>query len=327
MAETPYSRVPRNGGADETQDVAGGKLSGLLRALLPGSGKARSDSSLRDAIEELIEEPGGAEPSAADHERVLLSNILRLRDLTAEDVMVPRADIVAVEADTPVMEVVAELARHSHSRLPVYRERLDDVVGMLHIKDLIPQFASLSAGKETRPLTELTRELPVIAPSMSVLNLLLQMRETRRHMALVVDEFGGIDGLVTIEDLVEEIVGEIEDEHDVAAAPQMVAAPDGGHVVDARLPLEEFEAVYGQVLPDDEREYVDTVGGYVFTLAGRVPTRGEVLPDADHGLEFMIVEADPRRVRRIRVKRSAPASETGRPAASGGARPDSSPAG
>lgn len=307
MAETPYSRSPRNGGAGDEQEETGSGLSGLVRTLMRVSGRGRSDASLRDAIEELIDEPGGTEASVAEHEKILLSNILRLRDLTAEDVMVPRADIVAIEADTSLMDVVALLTRHSHSRLPVYRESLDDVVGMLHIKDLIPQFASLSAGKETRPLTEMTRELPVIAPSISVLNLLLQMRETRRHMALVVDEFGGIDGLVTIEDLVEEIVGEIEDEHDVTAAPQMFAAPDGGHVVDARVPLDEFEAVYGQVLPDDEREYVDTVGGYVFTMAGRVPTRGEVLPDTENNLEFVITEADPRRVHRLRVKRARPA--------------------
>lgn len=297
--------MPRNGGATHEADDAGNSLADLVRTWLRGPTKSRAEANLRETIEGLIDEPGELEPSIAEHEKILLSNILRLRGLTAENVMVPRADIVAVEADTPIAEVLALLTKRAHSRLPVYRESLDNVVGMLHIKDLIPQLAN---GGENRPLTELTRELPVVAPSIPVLNLLLQMRESRRHMALVVDEFGGIDGLVTIEDLVEEIVGEIEDEHDVAAAPQMVASAEGGHVVDARVPLDEFEAVYGPVLPDDEREYVDTVGGYVFTTAGRVPTRGEVIRDEEHGLQFLITDADPRRVRRMRVTRTGPAS-------------------
>jgi len=304
MAETPYSRMPRNGGAAQDHDDAGNSLADLVRTWLRGPTKSRAEANLRETIEELIDEPGELEPSIAEHEKILLANILRLRGLTAENVMVPRADIVAVEAETPMADVLGLLSKRAHSRLPVYRESLDNVVGMLHIKDLIPQLAN---GAENRPLTDLTRELPVVAPSIPVLNLLLQMRESRRHMALVVDEFGGIDGLVTIEDLVEEIVGEIEDEHDVAAAPQMVASPEGGHIVDARVPLDEFEAVYGPVLPEDEREYVDTVGGYVFTTAGRVPTRGEVIRDDEHGLQFLITDADPRRVRRLRVTKFSPA--------------------
>ncbi|MEM8914861.1 MAG: hemolysin family protein, partial [Pseudomonadota bacterium] len=295
----------------QEEDDAGNGFTGLVRNLLGASSKSRGDVNLRETIEGLIEEPADAEPSILEHERILLSNILRLRDLTAEDVMVPRADITAVEAETTLQDVLGVLSVRAHSRLPVYRESLDNVLGMLHIKDLIPRLADISKDEEARPLTDLVRELPVVAPSIPVLNLLLQMRESRQHMALVVDEFGGIDGLVTIEDLVEEIVGEIEDEHDVSAAPQMVAAPDGGHLIDARVPLEEFEAVYGAVLPEDEREDIDTVGGYVFTMAGRVPTRGEVLRDPDHQLEFLVTEADPRRVRRLRVIRSAPESPDG----------------
>jgi len=184
-----------------------------------------------------------------------------------------------------------------HSRLPVFRENLDDVVGMLHIKDLLPCW---EVDRDTG-IGKIVRKPLFVAPSMPVLELLLQMRVQRLHMALVVDEFGGIDGLVTIEDLVEEIIGEIEDEHDEDRGPGLVRRGGGIIDVDARLEIDDFEAEAGAFLTADERdEDIDTMGGLVFYLAGRVPGRGEVIGH-ESGIEFEVLEADPRRIRRLRV--------------------------
>ena len=297
MADTSLSRSPRQNGADDTQQ----SLSGLFRTWLRASLRGKSEAKWRDTIEELIAETSGPETMVAAHERTLLGNIIRFKDLTAIDVMIPRADIVAVEVDTPVEEVLSLLTKRAHSRLPVYREGLDDIVGMLHIKDLL---ASLANGNR-RGIQELLRDVLIVAPSMPVVDLLLEMRETRQQMALVVDEFGGIDGLITIEDLVEEIVGEIEDEHDIGSAPQIDARGDGSYLADARLPIEEFEEEFGQVVDEDEREDIDTLGGLVFSIAGRIPARGELLRHPI-GLEFEVVDADPRRIRRLRVRRVDP---------------------
>lgn len=274
-----------------------------LRGLLRG----KSEEDWRETIEELIEdggEEGEDEASVARHERVLLGNILRLRDRTAIDVMVPRADIVGVEVDTPLPGVLDILAREAHSRMPVYRDNLDDALGMIHVKDVVAALTRACSGDADAPksLTEILRPVQIVAPSMPVLDLLLQMREKRQHMALVIDEFGGIDGLITIEDLVEEIVGEIEDEHDIDEPPQLVEKPDGTLIADARLPIEAFEAKVGPVLEEDERDDIDTLGGLVFALAGRIPARGELLPHP-RGFEFEVIDADPRRIKRLRVRR------------------------
>lgn len=297
MTDTSVSRPPRQSGAEQSSQT----LPGLFRTWLRASLRGKSEANWRNTIEELIEDGGEPDVPAAVHERMLLSNILRLKDLTAYDVMIPRADITALEVDTPAEEIAAILSRNAHSRVPVYRESLDDVIGMLHIKDVLARIAS---GKSLR-LQELLRDVLIIAPSMPVLDLLLEMRENRQHMALVVDEFGGIDGLITIEDLVEEIVGEIEDEHDIDEAPQMAERPDGSFVADARLPIEEFEDKVGAILEEDEREDIDTLGGLVFSMAGRIPARGELLRHA-RGLEFEVMDADPRRIRRLRVRRTEP---------------------
>ncbi len=297
MADTSFSRSPRQNGADESQQ----SLSGLFRTWLRASLKGKSEANWRDTIEELIEETPGPETDVAEHERTLLTNIFRFKDLTATDVMIPRVDIVAVEVDTSVEDVLSLLAKRAHSRLPVYHESLDEIVGMLHIKDLL---ASLANGSQAN-IKQMLRDVLIVAPSMPVVDLLLEMRETRQQMALVVDEFGGIDGLITIEDLVEEIVGEIEDEHDVAVAPQISERPDGSYLADARLPIEEFEEALGPVLEDDQREDIDTLGGLVFSIAGRIPARGELLRHP-LGLEFEVVDADPRRIRRLRIRRVDP---------------------
>ncbi len=264
------------------------------------------DSSLRDSIEEIIEEIEEREDESEAatpigiHERVMLANILKFRHLTAYDVMVPRADIIAVDVENEIEDVLDLMNKAGHSRLPIYRETLDDVVGMVLIKDLLPY----ARGKRDTELANLARRLPIVAPSMPVLDLLLEMRRSRVHMALVVDEYGGIDGLVTIEDLVEEIVGEIEDEHDVAEEPKLVPADDGSWSADARVTIDEFEEKIGPILSDEERtEDIDTLGGLLFALADRVPVRGELIQHEASGLSFEILEADPRRIKRLRVIR------------------------
>ena len=263
------------------------------------------EPSLRETIEEIIEEIGenGSEEEATvpigDDERMMLANILKLRHLTAYDVMVPRADIVALEADTDLEEVIRVMRERDHSRVPLYRESLDDVIGMVHIKDVLPH-----AGHQGPfSLARISRQVLFVAPSMRVIELLLEMRRSRIHLALVVDEFGGIDGLITIEDLVEEIVGEIQDEHDVAEGPKLIRQPDGSLIADARCPIEEFEAAVGPVLTDAERdEDIDTLGGFVFSLTGRVPARGELITHEPSGVSFEVIEADPRRIKRLRLR-------------------------
>jgi CBS domain containing-hemolysin-like protein len=258
-----------------------------------------ADDILRDTIEEIIEE--GAQPTEeiSAPERALLRNIFKLRQLTAYDVMVPRADIVAVRHDISLADLVKLMTRDAHSRMPVFRESLDDVAGMVHIKDVL-QFWG---GDRSFKLDDILRKVLFVAPSMHVLDLLLEMRKQRVHMALVVDEYGGIDGLVTIEDVVEEIVGEIEDEHDVDEGPHLVTLVDGSHVADARLPIAEFEAKVGPILTEDQRgSDIDTLGGLVVTQAGRLPARGEVIQHPS-GFEFEVLEADPRRLKRLKVRR------------------------
>ena len=274
-----------------------------LQALM----RRKEAESVRDRVGELIggsEDKGdtdGSEPDTSDldtHERDLLSNVLRLRGTTAYDVMVPRADIMAMPEEYTLDQAIALIQRDGHSRYPVYRESLDDIAGMVHIKDV---FAAVGQSGPFS-LKSIERKPLFVVPSIPVLDLLLQMRQARTHMALVVDEYGGIDGLVTIEDLVETIVGDISDEHDEDAAPHMTERPDGTIELDARMPVETFEARLGQILTDEERAAdIDTVGGLVFTLAGRVPAKGELVSHPS-GLEFRILDADPRRIRRLRVR-------------------------
>ena len=269
-------------------------------------GRRAPEPSVRESIAELVQEAAeaaqlpGQTPELDRQERALIANVLRLRGITADDVMVPRADIVAMRLDVTLDQAVALFRQEGHSRLPVYREQLDDVVGMVHIKDVFAYVGRPEAFK----LESILRRPLLVAPQIPVLDLLLQMRQARIHLALVVDEYGGIDGLVTIEDLVETIVGDISDEHDEVAGPLVIERADGALDIDARLPVEEFEARVGPVLTEDEREAdIDTLGGLVFTLAGRVPARGEVLSH-ESGWEFRVLDADARRIRRLRVRRA-----------------------
>lgn len=301
MADTSTTTTTNGAAARRRREPEGGF--GQAMAWLRGKLKSRNGDSLREALEEILEESerGGSDTEESPigaHERVMLTNILQLRHSTAYDVMVPRADIVAVQVDAPVDDLISVMSQRGHSRVPVYRDNLDDVIGLVHIKDLL---GYLKAEK-TFSLARITREVLFVAPSMPVLDLLLEMRLTRVHMALVVDEYGGIDGLITIEDLVETIVGEIDDEHDSVDEPQIIERPDGSLIADARVAVEDFEERVGPILTDEEREEdIDTLGGLVFYIAGRVPTRGELILH-DSGVSFEVMEADPRRVKRLRVR-------------------------
>lgn len=252
--------------------------------------------ALREAVEELIEESssGGEVPTG---ERILLTNLLKLRERHAADCMVPRADIVAVDEGSDMSELIRLMAEYNHSRIPAYRDTLDETLGMVHMKDVM---LCMAQGKSCL-IRELLRPVMFVAPSMPASRLLLQMRTTRQHMAMVVDEFGGIDGLVTIEDLVEEIVGEIEDEHDDPATPDVIARPDGTLLVDAGMPIADFEARVGEILTPDERETIDTLAGYVLHLAGHVPQIGETV-EGYRGIRFEILATDQNRIKRVRVR-------------------------
>jgi CBS domain containing-hemolysin-like protein len=269
-------------------------MRGLLRHL---SWSRNGEGSTRDTLHELMGERDEAEIPLDDDERNLVANILNLRDRSAEDVMVPRADIIAVESRATLPEVIEVMTNKGHSRLPVYRETLDDAIGMVHIKDVLAWRGEDAAFR----LSKILRRVLFVAPSMEVLELLLEMRAKRSHMALVVDEFGGVDGLLTIEDVVEEIVGEIEDEHDRDLEPNLVLRADGTIDADARAPVEVLEERFGPTLSDEEREDIDTLGGLVVSLAGRVPIRGELIAHPS-GVEFEVLEADPRRIRRLRFR-------------------------
>jgi magnesium and cobalt transporter len=255
------------------------------------------NEAVREAIEELIEKTPESDTPISDDQRVLLANILKLRDKTVRDVMVPRADIISIAANTPLDEVVRLIQAEAHSRYPIYRDSLDDVIGMIHIKDVLAYWGTSKKFN----LRDILRRVVFVAPTLPVLDMLLDMRRQRTHMALVVDEFGGTDGLLTIEDLVEEIVGEIEDEHDVAQPPTLARRADGTLDVTGRTTIEMLEQEIGQVLSDDERREVETIGGLIFSLLGRIPERGEVVAHPS-GVEFEVVDVDPRRIRRLRVR-------------------------
>jgi CBS domain containing-hemolysin-like protein len=304
MNDISSSRPPASNGSPAAEERANQPSSRSSRAarqkfwrqVLRPLGLARNSEQLRDAIEELIQEDGSTEAIAPD-ERELLRNILMLHEVTVRDVMVPRADIVAVDAATTLPNLVKLLNKGNHSRVPVYRGSLDEIIGFVHIKDLLPFWGSRRVFK----LEKVVREVIFAAPSMPILDLLTEMRDTRIHLALVIDEYGGVDGLVTIEDLVEEIVGEIEDEHDIQVTPQIVGERAGVAKADARVEIETFEKMYGPILTDEERGDVDTLGGLVFYMANRIPARGEVIQHSS-GVAFEVLDADARRIRLLRLR-------------------------
>lgn len=234
-------------------------------------------------------------------ELAMVANILRLRDLRIEDVMTPRADIEAVPEDARLDEVLTAFERGSFSRLPVYRETLDDPIGFVHLKDLALKYGFGRGDAAGFKLSDHIRTALFVPPSMRIAALLQRMQGDRVHMALVIDEFGGVDGIVTIEDLVEQIVGDIEDEHDIDVVDPWTREADGVYLVNARADIREFEEAEGiHLLPDEWEEDVETLGGLVFMLANRVPARGEVITHP-MGHEFEVVDADARKVKRLRL--------------------------
>ena len=280
--------------------------------------------SMRSDLKDVLDAMPPAESGFSPEESRMLKNILGLRERRAGDVMVPRADIVAVQQDIQIGEVLRTFENAAHSRLVVYNDTLDDPVGMVHIRDLIGFMTARAAvapeknAKRKKPLpagldlkaidlamplsaAKIVREILFVPPSARVMDLLARMQATRIHLALVVDEYGGSDGLVSIEDIVEQIVGEIADEHDEDVAAAVVRQPDGSYIGDARAKLEDVVAIVGNEFDiGDAAEEVDTLGGYLVTRAGRLPLRGELIPGP--GLfEFEVLDADPRRVKRIRI--------------------------
>ena len=226
------------------------------------------------------------------------------QSLRVADVMTPRADITAVDLSSSLEAVVAAFADSEHSRLPVYRETLDDPVGVAHLKDVFKLLAGPTrrGSADGAVLPRLKRETLYVPASMRAADLMVRMQASRIHMAMVIDEFGGVDGLVTLEDVIEAVVGEIDDEHDEAAATQIVARAGGIFEIDARVSLEDLEGALGRALTTpDMDEDIDTAAGLVSALAGRVPQRGEVIAHPG-GIDFEITDADPRRVKRLRLR-------------------------
>src|SRR5690606_20951709 len=238
-----------------------------------------------------------ADGSDDAHERALIENIEDLGELTAEEVMVPRVDIVAVDVTADTDAFLSLIRATPHSRIPVYQDALDNILGFIHIKDVLRAMA----GKEPIVLQDLLHPAMIVSPSMPALDLLVQMRHSRRHLALVVDEYGGIDGLVTMGDLVEAIVGELSDEHKNHKEPRLVEKPDGTVLVDARYSIDLFESKYGELFAENERNEADTLGGLAMFIAGRLPTRGELLTHSS-GVQIEVLDADMRRLKRLRIR-------------------------
>jgi CBS domain containing-hemolysin-like protein len=282
--------------ATRNEDAGGSRLWRGMRHLIFGG---EPEPTLREEIEDAIDEAEGTGPIAGDltpAERQMLRNLLHFGEQTAGDICVTRGDIMAVPSDISFDDLVQAFADAGHSRLPVYEESLDSVIGMVHIKDVF--MAKVDASRD-RSLKALMR-VPLFVPeSMSVIELLARMRAQRIHLAVVVDEFGGTEGLVTVEDVVEEIVGDIEDEHDEAEAGMLTMLDDGLWEADARVELEEVAQTVDRRLSSDEDE-VDTLGGLVFLLAGHIPAKGECVTHPS-GWKLEAVDSDPRRVIRIRL--------------------------
>ncbi len=289
-------------------------------------------ATAREGLQEAIDE-ASREGEFSQQELLILKNVLALHEFRVEDVMVPRADIIAVEINQPLSDVLSVFRVASHSRLPVYFETLDDPRGMVHILDFVDHLAKSAEGRKSRPRlpsepsqpvgkSEIDRvagqigldlSIPLASanilrpvlfapPSMPALDLLVKMQAQRTHMALVIDEYGGTDGLVSIEDVVEMIVGDIEDEHDEDEDTKIELASDGGFVMSARTPLDAVSVALGaEIAPEDDREEVDTIGGLVAAVCGRVPVRGEILRISDT-FEVEIVDADPRKLKRLKLR-------------------------
>jgi CBS domain containing-hemolysin-like protein len=315
--------VPALRGEVLPRDTGESWMQRMLRALFgwkPGS--VRSDIAV------LLDGSTPTDSGFSPEERAMLKNILGLRERRSEDIMVPRADIVAVQQDITIGELVKVFENAGHSRLVVYDDTLDDPVGMVHIRDLVafmathaatppptskrkkrfPADLDLRAIDLAMPLAEarIVRDILFVPPSMPALDLLAKMQASRVHLALVIDEYGGTDGIISIEDLVEQIVGDIEDEHDEEEVAYITTDPKLGLVASARTPVKELESrLEIKLLKPEEEADIDTLGGLVFAIVGRVPARGELVRHAS-GVEFEVLDADPRRVKKLKIHRPRP---------------------
>jgi magnesium and cobalt transporter len=277
----------------------------LKRLIQRITGQDADTQAIRESLEEVIEESERESPALSAQERVMLGNLLRLGELKVADVMVPRAEIIAVDETIGLAELLKLFREAQHSRLPMFRETLDDPTGLIHVKDVLGLLQAEPDGayclSPNAKITALRRPILFAPPSMRALDLLLKMQASHTHLALVIDEYGGTDGLVSIEDIIEQIVGDIADEHDEVTA---ALKPDGGSfIADARMDLDDFKTETGHEFLLEEGEDapdIDSLGGLVVLLLGRVPQRGEIVAHPD-GTEFQVLEADPRRVRKLRV--------------------------
>lgn len=327
------NEIPTRAHSDIAEHITSDDKSLLTRLMsrLRASVGLVQETTLRASLEDVIEQHETATGDITAEERSMLLNILDFGDVRIDDVMVPRADIVAIEDSDTLEHVITVFKQAGHSRLPVYHDTLDDPQGMVHIKDLLSWMAgaSLCPTKKddqknddactkkntpkmdfgridlTQPVSKISlkRDVLYVPPSMPAADLLVKMQATHIHMAIVVDEYGGTDGLVSIEDLVEEIVGEIEDEHDTREGPFIRPNNDGTYTADARAPIEDLEVLLSVDLSSAHDEDIDTLGGLVFSLADRVPVRGELIAH-ESGLEFEVLEADPRKIGKIRISRT-----------------------
>ncbi|GAA5073312.1 hemolysin family protein [Maritalea mobilis] len=292
MSSNPDPSSPAARGAQDSEDDTPAQRPGFLARIF-GSSSSEDEAEIIDSHEP------DPEAQPLGQRSFGMSNLRRMR---VEDVAVPRVEIVSVPCDMGLPDLVEVFRESGLTRLPVYDGTLDSPIGMIHLKDVALRYGF--NGKATDfSLRKMLRPLLYAPPSMPIGVLLTKMQTERTHMALVIDEYGGVDGIVTIEDLIEQVIGEIEDEHDVEEAQPWTREGDGSFIALARAPLDEFEAEIGLSLTEDEdEEEVDTLGGLVFLLTGRVPARGEVVPHEDTGVEFEVIDADPRRIKRLRVR-------------------------
>jgi CBS domain containing-hemolysin-like protein len=279
-----------------------------------GRNKVDLRESLEGVIADHVEQEGPS--TVPDDARSMMQNLLGFADLRVDDMMVPRANIVAAEETSNMRDLLALFIDANHSRLPIYRESLDDIVGMIHVKDYLRWMSTKGTKKKSSGISlaatelsstikqhpSLVREVLFVPPSMPAPDLLIKMKASHIHLAVVVDEYGGTDGLVSLEDLVEEIIGDIADEHDTDAEEGMIRQQDDTHyIASALISISTLEEMFkADLLPDHLEDEADTLGGLVFEMAGRVPTRGEIIRHSS-GLEFEILESDPRRVKRVRI--------------------------
>ena len=257
--------------------------------------------NIKDVLEDIIEDNGNSVESIDDGTKKIFKNIIQLNDKCIEDVMIPRADIDSVSSSIKINQLITFINKTKHSRIPVYEENLDKVIGMVHIRDLFEKInKSTKVKRDIKMSRSIIRKILFSSPSMRILDLLLKMRSEQIHMSIVVDEFGGTNGLVTIEDLVEEIVGEIKDEHDFEEIDIIKKISKKTYEVSARLTVDEFEKKLGIFFESVDKEDIDTVGGLVFNLIGKIPSRGQVISHKS-GLEFTILDADTRKIKRLLV--------------------------